>query len=112
MNIKDNDYFDKAEKAIDYLRDSEQAYASLKAQHQALKERIKITESSRILDSNEKTQGMKEHDARSSEDYLLAVSEWESILQEFYLVEAKRKRAELTIEMYRSVNSALKRGNI
>ena len=105
-------YLEKAEHAINYLQSSEAEWASLKAQYQALAERIKITKASQIMDSDAKSQGMREHEATSSQEYMDAVSDWEECLQQYYLIDAKRKRAELTIEMYRSVNSALKRGNI
>ena len=105
-------YLEKAEKALEYLAESEEEYASLKAQHQALKERIKITKAQLMLESPESSAAKKEIDAEAHTDYLQATTDWEMCLQEFYLIEAKRKRAELTIEMYRSVNSALKRGNI
>ena len=105
-------YLDKAEKAIQYLADSEEEYARLKAGHQAEKERMKVIKASLMMESGESTQKGKEIDAESHEDYKDALTDWQTFMEEYYLVEAKRKRAELTIEMYRSVNSALKRGNI
>ena len=104
--------FDSAKRAIDYLEESEEAYATAKAQHQALKERIKIEEASLIMESPEKTQTAKSTWAKSNIAYLNAVSDWEEAMANFYLIEAKRKRGELIVDMYRSVNSALKRGNI
>jgi hypothetical protein len=105
-------YFKKAEKAIQYLEDSENDFAEFKAQHQALKERIKIELASLEMESEEKTQAAKATWAKANINYLNAVTDWEDSMAKFYLVEAKRKRAELIIEMYRSVNSAMKRGNI
>ena len=106
------DYLKEAEKAIDYLKQSEAEYAALKAQHQALKERIKTTKASQYLDTQAKTQKEREMTAESSTEYITAIADWEECLESFYYIEARRKRAELTIEMYRSVNSAMKRGNI
>ena len=106
------DYLEYAEKAVTYLRDSEEDYAMLKAAHQADKERIKIVEASQVLSSDAKSAALKEREAKDSEHYREAVDRWQESMEAFYLIEAKRKRAELTIEMYRSVNSALKRGNI
>jgi hypothetical protein len=112
MKIESDSYLQKAEKALDYLADSEAEYSSLKARHQAEKERIKIVEASGTLESQQKSIKLKEMDSKASQDYAKAINLWESTLERFYEIEAKRKRAELTIEMYRSVNSALKRGNI
>ncbi len=105
-------YLKQAEQALAYLAESEDDYASLKASHQAEKERIKIIEAQEILESQATTQAGKEKEAKSSQRYQAAVEDWQNAMESFYLIEARRKRAELTIEMYRSVNSALKRGNI
>ena len=106
------DYLATAEKALKYLQDSEDSYASLKATHQAEKERLKITEAACVLDSDAKTVKDREMQAKTTNEYKDAVEQWQQVMEEFYLIEAKRKRAELTIEMYRSVNSSMKRGNI
>ena len=106
------DYFKKAEAAIQYLGESETDFANLKAQHQALKERIKIELASLEMESPESTQAGKATWAKANIAYLDAVTDWEQAMASFYLVEAKRSRAELTIDMFRSVNSAMKRGNV
>ena len=112
LKTYDDGYLFKAEKALQYLADSESEYASLKAQHQALKERIKIIEHQGILDSTEKAATMKRSDSLASRAYEDAVTDWEETLELYELIAAKRKRAELTVEMFRSVNSAMKRGNM
>ncbi len=106
------DYLKDAERAIKFLADSEAEWASLKAQHQALDKRRKIVRASGILDSNESSAAMKANDSEASKDYLQSVTDWEQAMEGFYLIDAKRFRANLTIEMFRSTNSALKRGNI
>ena len=106
------DYLKEAERAIQYLAESEDEWATLKAQHQALDKRRKIVRASGIMDSIESSAAMKANDSEASTDYKLAVTDWEQVMADFYLLDAKRHRAELMIEMYRSVNSALKRGNI
>ena len=106
------DYLKQAEASLKYLADSESDYARLKAGHQAEKERLKVVRASETLDSTQSTQKGKEMAAEGSAAFRQALLDWQEFMEEFYLVEAKRKRAELTIEMYRSVNSALKRGNI
>jgi len=110
--IKEMNYLEIAEKALNYLQESETDYARLKSEHQALKEAIKITESSLILTSELKTVSMKEHETKASPEYTDIIDRWKECLEQYELINAKRKRAELTIEMYRSVNSAMKRGNI
>ena len=107
-----SEYLKKAELAIKYLADSESEYAERKAQHQALKERIKIELASLEIEAPDGSQAAKATWAKANIAYLNAVTDWEESMSAFYLIEAKRKRAELTIEMFRSVNSALKRGNV
>ncbi len=107
-----DDYLKQAEKALTYLAESEDDYASLKASHQAEKERIRIIEAQQIMESSESSQTGKQTEARASQAYQDAVEDWRIAIEAFELVNAKRKRAEILIEMFRSVNSALKRGNI
>ena len=104
--------FQKAEQALEYLRESESELARLKAGHQAEKERLKIVLASLQLDAPESTQAGKERWALASEEYKQALTDWQDFMEAFYEVEAKRKRAELTIEMWRSYNSAQSKGLI
>ncbi len=106
------DYLKDAERAIKFLADSEAEWAALKSQHQALDKRRKIIRASGIMDSLESSATMKANDSESSPDYLQSVNDWEQTMESFYLIDARRHRAELTIEMFRSTNSAMKRGNI
>ena len=105
-------YLEKAEAALLYLAESEAEYARFRALKDSEKERLKILHASLVLDSNESSQTAKDKDALSNKTYQAATEEWHTILENYYLIEAKRKRAELTIEMYRSVNAAMKKGNI
>ena len=79
-----------------------------KYQPERLKAVLALIENS----STEQTQAGKEREAKASDEYSNALDESQEITEQFILLEAKRNRAELTIEMYRSVNSALKRGNM
>ena len=106
------DYLKQAETALKYLAETEAEWATLKAQHQALDKRRKIVRSSGIMDSSESSIAMKANDAESSKDYLQSVDDWERSMEDFYLVDAKRRRAEITVDVFRGVNSAMKRGNI
>ncbi len=104
--------YENAEKALNYLHESEEEYARLKAGHQAEKERLKIIKAGLELEAPEATAAGKTRWAEAHKEYLCAVEDWEEFMESFYLVEAKRKRAELSIEIWRSVNAAQKRGNI
>jgi hypothetical protein len=106
-----SDYLKKAEEALGYLARSEEDFARLKALHLAEDKRRKIVRASCFLDSDG-TAAERNQKAEDHRDYRQAVEDWNVALEDFYLIDAKRKRAEITIEMFRSVNSSMKRGNI
>ena len=106
------DYLKKAEKAIEYLAQSEHEWAQYKALLKFQPERMKACLARLQSDSLETTEAGRKRDSESHEDYQTIIDEGIEIAEHFYLIDAKRQRAEHTIEMYRSVNSALKRGNI
>ena len=105
-------YLNKAEKAIEYLAESEQEYARLKALVKYAPERLKMYLSNLEMESDEPTQAGKKTAALAHSEYEQTVNSFETITQEYNEIAEKRRRAELMIEMYRSVNSALKRGNV
>ena len=107
-----SDYLKKAELAIKYLYESEGEYARLKGLIKLIPERMKIMKASLIMESEEKSATAKQTWAEGHKDFEMTVDSCEKSYEDFYLIEAKRARAELTIEMYRSINSAMKRGNI
>ena len=106
------DYLKKAEKAIDYLQESEEEFARLKGLVKVQPDRIKVVVAKEIMISPESSQAAKKAWAEAGEKYSQALDEYQGMMDMFTLIEKKRQRAELVIEMYRSVNSALKRGNI
>ena len=107
-------YLEQAEKALKYLAQTEAEYARLKASHQAEDKRRKIVRASCFLDLKDVVGTIAERNqaAEVHTDYGQAVDDWQEAMEAFYLIDVKRKRAELTIEMFRSTNSARKKGNI
>ena len=106
------DYLAKAEKAVEYLAQSEHEWAQYKALLKFQPERHKALLARLQSESLETTESGRKRDAEASEAFCELVDESTEIAEHFYLLDAKRQRAEHTIEMYRSVNSAMKRGNI
>jgi hypothetical protein len=106
------DYLKKAEKALEYLAETEEEYARLKALVKYAPERIKAFLAVLASESKESSQAGKQAAALASEDHDAQLNSFEEVSRAFFEIQEKRHRAELTIEMYRSVNSALKRGNI
>ena len=106
------DYLAKAEKAVEYLAQSEHEWAQYKALLKFQPERHKALLARLQSESLETTEAGRKRDAEQSEAFEKLLDESTEIAEHFYLLDAKRQRAEHTIEMYRSVNSAMKRGNI
>ena len=104
--------FGDAERALKYLADSEEEYARLKAQKSVQPERIKIVEAQGYLDSTETTIDARKADARSSRAYEQEIIDMDTIEHDYILVHEKRKRAEITIEVWRSWNAAKQKGII
>ena len=108
-----SNYFtlDKTEKAVQYLADSEIEYSQLKASKETEKKRLEIVLAGLIMESHEKSHAMAETASKSHPEYLKSIEIYHDVLESFYLIEAKRARAETTIEVWRSVNAARGRGN-
>ena len=105
-------WYQRAEKAMDYLRESEEELARYKGLAKSVSSREKIALARLMLESPEKTVAAKKTWAEASPDFEKIVDESQEIMTEFALIEAKRERAEKTWETWRSLNSAMKQGNI
>lgn len=106
------DWYQETEKAINYLKDTEEEYARYRGLMKAIPAREKIALARLMLESPEKSVAAKKIWAEASEDYEKVVDESQEIQTECDLMSARRERAEQTIEIWRSVNSSMKRGNI
>ena len=105
-------YLAKAEKAIEYLAETENKYAHLKAQVKYAPERLKAFLSVLEMESDLPSATARKTAAMANDEYDALIEAQETIAREYNVIAEKRRRAEITIEMYRSVNSAMKRGNI
>ena len=110
MDVKE--WYQKAEKAIDYLKESEEEYARYRGLMKAISSREKIALARLMLDSTEKTAAAKKIWAEASPEFERVVDESQEIQTECDLIQARRERADKTFEMWRSLNSAMKQGNI
>ena len=104
-------YLNKAEKAIEYLAESEQEYARLKAVVKYAPERIKMYLATLVLESDKKTVAERTSASMAHPEYEQTINSFELISNEFYEIQERRNRAELTIEFWRSLNAAQKLGN-
>ena len=107
-----NDYQANAERAIEYLAQSEEEWAQYKALLKFQSERHKACLARLMQDSLEITEAGRKRDAEAHSAFEEILDESTEIAERFYLLDAKRQREEYQIELFRSVNSAQKRGNI
>jgi len=110
MNYED--YFKKAEKALGYLAETEEEYARLKALVKYAPDRLKMYLATLMTDCEEKSATAKKTYAEAHPEYENTVNSFETVSMEFFEIDERRKRANMTIEMFRSVHSSLKKGNI
>ena len=104
--------YEDAEKALRFLADSEHEFAQYKALLKFQPERHKACLARLMGLAAEATEAGKKRDAEAHEDYANLIEESTEIAERAYLLQAKRDRAEYTIELFRSVHSMQKRGNI
>ncbi|WP_086931582.1 hypothetical protein [Agarilytica rhodophyticola] len=101
-----------AEKALDYLKSTDKEAARLRALSGALDDMRKTMIA---LLYNEETEGSaadRLKKAEGSEHYKNHIESLRNANEEWYLIQNQRKSAELQIEMWRSINSNQRKGNI
>ena len=100
------------ERAVKYMADTDETYASAKARMIAGKERLKTVHAVAYLDAPGSNVKERESEALCSENYKLELEGYEESILEFETMKNKRLRAELVVEVWRSLNSARTKGVI
>lgn len=96
--------------ALDYLASTDEAYAVARAGVEMERHRLKVAKAVAMLESGEKSTASQETHALVSDDYAAALSRLEDVTLDYETMAAKRKRAELTVEVWRSVNANRRQG--
>ena len=97
--------------ALEYLAETDEKYGRLKGSTAALEYIIKVAEAEGFIEADG-PQGERQAKARSSEKYKKAVEDYRDVRTDMEIIGAKRKTAELTIEVWRSQNANRRQGNI
>jgi len=107
VNITD----DKVESAVNYLASTDESHARARAEYNALSELRKTV---RAFCFQEAEGGVKEREmaAECHPDYIAHIEKIKQAEIEFHVIHNKRKRAELTIELYRTFSANVRRGNL
>lgn len=95
----------RVEKCIHFLAETDEGFANLKASVGALEQLIKIAEAIGFLEADG-TQENRKATARASTMYKDAVEAWSNAKADFHLLENKRSRAVIEIDVWRSVNAS------
>lgn len=103
-------YFD-ADKALNYLKSTDIAAAKAKCLYEALDDQKK-TVLAIVFMAAKGGAGERAKNAEGSEEYILHLDKLHNARLDFETLRNKRKSAELQIEMWRSVNSNQRKGNI
>ena len=106
MNTED------AEKALDYLKETDEPEAKLKASVEYYKEKKKMIIADMIGASSESSVSAKEHEAYRSTAYNQWLNDYKSAVVEYNIMHNRRLSAALQIEMWRSINANQRTGNI
>jgi hypothetical protein len=94
----------RVEQCIHELAETDERFAILKAAVGALEHGIKIAEAIGFLEATG-TQENRKATARASGRYKAAVDSWENAKADFHLIEARRNKDVIEIDVWRSVNA-------
>ena len=93
------------------LAQSDEKYARLTAKIKALDHRRRVVRAIAFLETSG-TVAEREALSQASKEYQAFIKEYENTIADREILAAKRKRAELTIDVWRSLNSARSKGQI
>lgn len=102
---------EQAESALNYLAKTDQEWAEAKARVQATDYLRKSTRAEIKLEK-EAANNVRLDIAEASDTYRRVCGDHVDAIQAFALIDARRKSAELRIEVWRSENAARRRGNV
>ena len=103
---------ERAERALKYLASTDEDHAKAKANVKAKEMAIKTIKAAELLEVEGKTAGEREARAECHSNVKQAKDDYSDAILDYELLNNERNRAVLTIEMWRSMNASLKRGNI
>ena len=101
----------EVELALRYLASTDESFARLTAAVKALEHKAKVIRSQQYLSASG-TVAEREAKALASQEYQDFVESYENIMADREIEAAKRKRAELTIDVWRSAGANRRSGQI
>ena len=104
------DLFEKAERANEFIRDKAKPYGEMVATREDLDEALKVTEARLMNECPDKAEHQKKAYARSHADYKTILDGRKAAREEEIKLRYHLQAAQNQFEMWRSWNSANKRG--
>lgn len=98
-------------RALKYLAETDEPCAKAHAYFNAVEHHLKVIKATEYL-SADGTNGEREQKAIASQNYREHLARIEESHADLMVMVNKRKRAELTVEVWRSVNANKRRGNV
>jgi len=96
---------DKAEKALNYLAATDESYAHAKTGVKSIEYRLKVQKALNYLEC-EGTVAEREAQAMAMKSYTDLVDDHEDLMLELETLGAKRERARLTIDLFRTLEAS------
>ena len=104
--------FEDAEKALEYLKNTDEEAARRRAHKDWLHEKKKTVLAIAAAESDEKSQAGKEADAYRSQNYQTWLLNYKEAVADFEIIRNQRASAALQIEIWRSYNANTRQGNV
>ena len=109
--VSDTINIQAVERALKYMADTDEEAAKAKALVKALEHSFKTIVATEFMKATG-AQGEREKIAHASPAYREHNEKYQNAVADYELLANKRKRAELTIEVWRSLNANQRRGNV
>lgn len=103
--------FERANKALEYLIKTDNEVGRVKAYYEKMEAHKKVILAT-VFNSVSGTNSERQYKALQSQEYQEHLETVHEAQREFESIRAKRHTADLLIQMFRSVHSAQKKGNI
>ncbi len=103
---------DRLQKALTYLAETDQSMGKAKAFMMEVEKLEKMIISYNMLESTQKSNPLKESEARTSQGYKEWLAKYSSAVEDYQTLYNKRNTEITIVEVWRSLNSSRNRGNI
>ena len=102
----------RLEEALKYLAESDNEHAKLSAGVEYIKDLAKHYKGKYIMNSEEKSVALKEQSYYASDDYKKHIDDKKDLINDLTLLENKRSKESLVIDVWRTLEASRRKNNI